>query len=123
MQVGLYHRLIFFAYFYEATYGVNFPRINIPWSDPDFFQTNLEYYTTIPGITAEEVHQVGLDEVELLRRQMTSLAESLGYKNLSFKEFTQKMKNEQSQFFKRSDFVIIFFNWTIAGFFFSIFVF
>ena len=114
---------IFFAYFYEATYGVNFPRINIPWSDPDFFQTNLEYYTTIPGITAEEVHQVGLDEVELLRRQMTSLAESLGYKNLSFKEFTQKMKNEQSQFFKRSDFVIIFFHWTIAGFFFSIFVF
>ena len=61
----------------------------------------LEFYTTIPGITPEEVHQIGLDEVKLLREKLTGLAVKLGFKDLAFKEFTQKMKTNQTHFFKR----------------------
>ena len=61
----------------------------------------LEFYTTIPGITPEEVHQIGLDEVKQLREKLTGLAVKLGLPGLTFKEFTQKMKANETHFFKR----------------------
>ena len=64
-------------------------------------QLILERFTTISGITPEEVHQIGLDEVKQLRQKMTALATKLGFQNLTFKNFTEQMKNNQSQLFKR----------------------
>jgi len=43
-----------------------------------------------------------LNELEELKKKMLELAAKFGYKNTTFKEFTTAMKNNQSQFFSRS---------------------
>jgi uncharacterized protein (DUF885 family) len=61
----------------------------------------LDFFTTIAGLTPNEVHHIGLNELEELQKNMMELATKFGYKNASFKEFTTAMKNNQSQFFSR----------------------
>ena len=72
-----------------------------------FMQHNLEFYTTIAGLSPNDVHHIGLSELEDLKKKMLELAAKFGYKNTTFKEFTTAMKNNQSQFFSRSQIFII----------------
>ncbi len=48
---------------------------------------------------ADEIHQIGLDEVNELEIKLGVATEKLGYKNLTQKEFLEKIRNEKSQKF------------------------
>ncbi len=73
---------------------VNHARQSIAISSlPDgdaFYQACLDFHT-YPGLTAEEIHNIGLEEVKQLKEGVLALAESMGEdKYITFKEFVAK---------------------------------
>ncbi|REL38031.1 DUF885 domain-containing protein [Rhodohalobacter sp. SW132] len=62
----------------------------------DYYNHLIEYHTTLP-MTAEEVHQVGLDEVERIRNEMYEIIEEVGFEG-SFDEFLEFLRTDP-QFF------------------------
>ena len=64
------------------------------------YQTYLESHTTINGITPEEVHNMGLDEITKLKSEMMKVVnEELKMSNVTFKEFFQILANDKLQEF------------------------
>ena len=64
------------------------------------YQTYLESHTTINGITPEEVHNMGLDEITKLKSEMMKVVnEELKLSNVTFKEFFQILANDKLQEF------------------------
>ena len=61
-----------------------------------YYNHLIEYHTTLP-MTAEEVHQVGLDEVERIRNEMYEIIEQVGFDG-SFDEFLEFLRTDP-QFF------------------------
>jgi hypothetical protein len=66
----------------EVNYTETFSSVRIPC-------TSL-FRHAVGKKVLQHFHQIGLDEVRQLRENMTSLAVKLGFKNLSFKEFTHQ---------------------------------
>ncbi len=65
----------------------------------EFYQKALEYHTTIEGLSPQEVHDIGLEEVSVLRRGVLDVAGRLGYENMTFKDFfTMVQDNPQQRF-------------------------
>jgi hypothetical protein len=50
----------------------------------------LVFHTTFSGITPEEVHEIGLEEIAKLRKGVLEVAESVGEADATFSEFTKK---------------------------------
>ncbi len=71
---------------------------NIP-NGKEFYQKALEYHTTIKGISPQEVHDIGLEEIDSLRQKVMDVAEKLGYGNMTFKEFFSMVQNDPQQHF------------------------
>ena len=70
----------------------------------DIYQAYLESHTTIKGITAEEIHNIGLDEIAKLKSDMMNVVhDDLKMPNLTFKEFFEKIKVDEQQKFKSKD--------------------
>ena len=67
----------------------------------NILQVYLEKYTTKSGLEPSEVHQIGLTEVDESKKKLTKIAENLGYKNLPFREFIQKIREDPKQSFSR----------------------
>ena len=64
------------------------------------YQTYLESHTTINGITPEEIHNMGLDEITRLKSEMMKVVnEELKMSNVTFKEFFQILSNDKLQEF------------------------
>jgi uncharacterized protein (DUF885 family) len=56
--------------------------------------------TITKGITPEEVHQMGLDEIEKLQSEvMKVVREELKMPNVTFIEFFEMLKNDKNQEF------------------------
>lgn len=64
-----------------------------------YYQNRLDYYTTL-DLTAEEVHQIGLDEVERINAEMKKIIKEVGF-NGSFEEFIQFLRTDE-QFYAES---------------------
>ena len=62
----------------------------------EYYNYLVEYHTTLP-LTAEEVHQTGLDEVERIRREMEAIIEDVEFEG-SFTEFLEFLRTD-SRFF------------------------
>jgi uncharacterized protein (DUF885 family) len=61
----------------------------------------LEHYTTISGITPEEIFSIGTEEVKMLKQKMAVVAEKLGFgKNINVKQFLEERRENQDQKFK-----------------------
>ena len=74
------------------------------------YQRYLEYHTTIEGITPEEVHNMGLDEVKRLQELALSTAGvKLGFSNATFKMVAESLKNDPDQEFFSTDEVMKYF--------------
>ena len=74
------------------------------------YQRYLEYHTTIEGITPEEVHNTGLEEVERLQTLVVQTGEqALGFVNATFKEIMSSVKNDVKQSFDSEDEIIKYF--------------
>jgi uncharacterized protein (DUF885 family) len=58
-----------------------------------YYQRCLDFHTGFLGITPEEIHQIGLEEIASLRKGVLKVAERVGETNTTFSEFTKKGDN------------------------------
>ncbi|WP_010229872.1 DUF885 domain-containing protein [Gillisia marina] len=58
-----------------------------------FYQNRLNYYTTL-DLTAEEIHQIGLDEVSRINSEMKQIIEKVGFKG-TFEEFILFLRTDE----------------------------
>ncbi|MEP4888840.1 MAG: DUF885 domain-containing protein [Aliiglaciecola sp.] len=58
----------------------------------EYYKYLIEYYTTT-NMDAEEIHQIGLDEVARIRAEMQSIIEDVGFKG-SFSEFIEYLRTD-----------------------------
>ena len=63
-----------------------------------FYQNRLEHYTTL-SISAEEIHQRGIEEVKRIRSEMDAIIKKLEFKG-SFREFIEFLRTEPSFYAK-----------------------
>ncbi len=82
----------------RSSHGVK----SIPDGDK-FYQKCLEHHTTMEGITAEEVHQIGLDAVEELKAGVMAVAERLGKGEMGFSEFLNHVRESPEFKFKSKE--------------------
>ena len=67
------------------------------WSIPngtEFYQACLEYHTTVENVTAEKVHQFGLDRTEELKNGVRKVIKELGL-NKTFEEFMTHLRTAE----------------------------
>ena len=65
----------------------------------DYYQYLIEYYTTT-DLSAEEIHQTGLNEVKRIRQEMQKIIKAVGFKG-EFKDFIQFLRTDE-QFYTDS---------------------
>lgn len=65
----------------------------------DYYQYLIEYYTTT-NLSADEIHQIGLDEVKRIRQEMQQIIKEVGF-NGEFKDFIQFLRTDE-QFYTNS---------------------
>ncbi|GGO71219.1 DUF885 domain-containing protein [Bowmanella pacifica] len=58
----------------------------------DYYQYLIQFYTTT-NMPAEQIHQLGLSEVQRIRSEMQAIIDKLGFKG-SFKEFIQHLRTD-----------------------------
>ncbi|PKI04251.1 DUF885 domain-containing protein, partial [Shewanella sp. 11B5] len=66
-----------------------------------FYQNRVEYYTTLP-MTAEQVHQLGLQEVARIRSEMEQVIKDVGFKG-SFADFLMFLRTDPKFYPKTAD--------------------
>lgn len=59
----------------------------------DYYQHLIERYTTL-NLTADEIHQIGLDEVERIRADMMKIVEQQGFGD-DFESFVEFLRNDE----------------------------
>ena len=89
--------------FIHGTYAKSFrskPGISSIPNGQGYYEACLRFYTTLSDISPEEIHNIGISEVESLRRKMNEVAVSLGFQNgIKFSEFVQAMQKDPTQQF------------------------
>jgi len=66
----------------------------------EFYQNRINYYTTSKNYTADEIHQIGLNEVSRIKKEMIKIIEELRFKG-SFEEFFKFLRTD-SQFYAKT---------------------
>lgn len=66
--------------------------INSVKGGADYYQYLIEYYTTTE-LTADEIHQTGLDEVKRIRQEMQTIIKAVGFKG-EFKDFIKFLRTD-----------------------------
>jgi uncharacterized protein (DUF885 family) len=70
----------------------------------DIYGAYLESHTTIKGITAEEIHNTGLDEIKQLQTEMMKVVnDELKIENVTFKQALDMIKNDEKQAFNSEE--------------------
>jgi len=70
----------------------------------DIYGAYLESHTTIKGITAEEIHNTGLDEIKRLQTEMKKVVnDELKIENVTFKQSFDMIKNDEKQAFNSEE--------------------
>ena len=64
-----------------------------------YYQDCLKWSTTLPELTAEEVHQIGLQTVKELRKNVSDVAKKLGKGDLEFLDFVKYIQDLPEQRF------------------------
>lgn len=59
----------------------------------EYYQNRVEYYTTL-DMTADEVHQIGLDEVARINKEMNNILDGLDFDG-SFDEFIEFLRTDE----------------------------
>ncbi len=75
------------------------PGVNNVANGDAFYQKCLQYHTSIIGMTAEQIHEIGLQEIEKLKDGVRKLSRKLKYGNVSVREFFDKLGSEKGQSF------------------------
>ena len=67
----------------------------------EYYQNRLQHYTTLK-LTADEVHQIGLQEVKRIRAEMEQVIQSTGFEG-SFADFIQFLRTDPQFYAKTPD--------------------
>ena len=85
---------------------INHTRPNIAITSlPDgntFYYTCLRFHTTT-DLSADEIHDIGLEEITSLRKGVMEVAKTLGKGNMTFSEFTKSVRDDPDQAFKTEE--------------------
>ena len=65
-----------------------------------YYASQIKKYTTLPNITAKEIHQTGLSEVKRIRAEMLEIIKETKFEG-SFEEFTQYLRTDP-QFYAKT---------------------
>ncbi|MCH8683932.1 DUF885 domain-containing protein [Pedomonas mirosovicensis] len=66
-----------------------------------YYAERLAYYTTT-DMTADEIHNFGLSEMDRIHKEMEAIARKVGFKG-TLKEFMQAVQNDPKQFYPNTD--------------------
>ena len=67
----------------------------------DYYQNRLDYYTTL-DLTAEEIHQIGLEEVARINSEMKEIIAEVEFEG-SFEEFIHFLRTDEQFYAKTGD--------------------
>ena len=67
------------------------------------YKACLDYHTTSDSYDAEKIHQLGLDEVVKLRKEVMVVAEQLGFRNVSMAKFFEETEKREDQYFETTE--------------------
>lgn len=89
--------------FFEEEYFPNTRKalgVNTTPNGTSFYQNRINYYTTSNNYTAEDIHQIGLQEVARIKKAMQKIIDELGFEG-SFTDFLQFLRTDQ-QFYPKT---------------------
>ena len=75
------------------------------WAQPDgaaYYETQVRFWTTVPGLGADEIHNIGLAEVARLRGEMEAIREAVGFDG-SLEDFFTFLRTDPSNFYPDTD--------------------
>ncbi|OLF74062.1 hypothetical protein AWH62_07940 [Maricaulis sp. W15] len=78
---------------------------NGAWALPDgeaFYRSQLMNYTTRTDMTADQIHQTGLDEVERIHGEMRQIMETVGFEG-SLQDFFEHLRTSDEFYYEDSD--------------------
>ncbi len=67
----------------------------------EYYQNRIDYYTTL-HLTADEIHQIGLNEVTRIKREMLKIIDEVGFKG-GFADFLNFLRTDDQFYAKTSD--------------------
>lgn len=88
--------------FLEAEYLPNLrPDIavsSLPGIGEDFYAQCLKFHTST-NMTVNDIHELGLAEVDRIESEMRLIVEELGYDNLTLQQFTEMIRNDPNNYY------------------------
>jgi len=75
------------------------------WKLPDgdaYYKSQIEFWTTEPKLSADEIHQTGLAEVARIRGEMEAIVRKVGFKG-DLPAFFDHLRTDPANFFPNSD--------------------
>jgi len=74
----------------------------LPGNGGEFYKACLKFHTST-DLTAEEIHNKGLEEVERIETEMKKIVVEMGFENMTLSEFTEMIRTDPDNFFKSAD--------------------
>ena len=73
----------------------------------EFYQNRINYFTTSSQYSAEDIYQIGLNEVERIKGEMQKIIDDLGFKG-SFADFLKFLRTDEQFYPKTADELLMF---------------
>ena len=73
----------------------------------EFYQTRINYFTTSNQYSADDIYQIGLNEVARIKQEMQKIIDDLGFKG-SFAEFLKFLRTDEQFYPKTTDELLVF---------------
>tara|TARA_B110000503_G_scaffold68819_1_gene107458 strand:+ start:12531 stop:14234 length:1704 start_codon:yes stop_codon:yes gene_type:complete len=73
----------------------------------EFYQNRINYFTTSSQYSADDIYQIGLNEVARIKEEMQKIIDDLGFKG-SFAEFLKFLRTDEQFYPKTADELLIF---------------
>ncbi|MGH8197963.1 MAG: DUF885 domain-containing protein [Steroidobacteraceae bacterium] len=67
-----------------------------------YYKSQIEFWTTVPGLTAEQIHDTGLAEVARIRSEMEAIMRKSGFKG-DLPAFFEHLRTDPANFFPNTD--------------------
>ena len=97
IQIGFLEIADFLENEYKAACRQNIAATSLTGIGPEFYKVCLRFHTSTE-FTAQEIHDMGLKEVERIEGEMKEIIKEMGLQ-LSLKEFIEKLRNDKRNFF------------------------
>jgi uncharacterized protein (DUF885 family) len=75
------------------------------WKLPDgdaYYRSQIEFWTTVPGLTADDIHETGLSEVARIRGEMEQIMRKVGFEG-DLPAFFEHLRTDKANFFPNTE--------------------